>query len=125
MNVLMQRRIVWRPPAYYTPDWNGARQSVETIAALAPEVLATGHGHPMKGPLMRCALRNLADHFDEMVPSSGRYVPYPAVTDERGVIHVPPRTRRAISGTTVAAGISAAALGLGLLALARRRAQSL
>jgi glyoxylase-like metal-dependent hydrolase (beta-lactamase superfamily II) len=122
MNVLMQRRIVWRPPAYYTPDWNGARQSVETIAALAPEVLATGHGHPMKGPLMRYALRNLAEHFDEMVPSSGRYVPYPAVTDERGVVQVPPRAKTAGRGTTVAAGLSAAAVGLGLLALARRRA---
>jgi glyoxylase-like metal-dependent hydrolase (beta-lactamase superfamily II) len=125
MNVLVQRQIVWRPPAYYTPDWNSARWSVETIAALHPEVLATGHGHPLKGPRMRSALRNLAERFDEMIPSSGRYVPYPAITDERGVVHVPPRPRYAMSGAniaTAAAVVAAAAVGVGLIAMARRRA---
>src|SRR5207247_2957520 len=35
-NVLFQRPIVWRPPAYSTPDWESARRSVETLAALDP-----------------------------------------------------------------------------------------
>jgi glyoxylase-like metal-dependent hydrolase (beta-lactamase superfamily II) len=122
MDVLMQRRVVSRPPAYYTPDWNGARRSVETIAALDPEVLATGHGRPLKGAPMRRALRDLADRFDQIMPSSGRYVPYPAITDERGLVHVPPRPTYAMNGATIAAGIGAAAVGIGLIALARARA---
>jgi len=124
INVLLQRRKVWRPPAYYTPDWNRARRSVETLAALDPEVLATGHGRPLKGAAMRRALSDLADRFDQVMPSSGRYMPYPAVTDQRGVVHVPPRPGFAMTrGTIVTAGIGAA-LGVGLVALATRRARS-
>jgi glyoxylase-like metal-dependent hydrolase (beta-lactamase superfamily II) len=121
MNVLMQRRKVSRPPAYYTPDWNEARRSIETLAALDPEVLATGHGHPLKGRAMRRALVELAVHFDEAMPFSGRYIPYPALTDERGVVHVPPRPRVAITrGTWATAGL-AAMVGVGLVTLATRR----
>ena len=115
--------LVRRPPAYFTPDWNGARRSVETLAALEPEVLATGHGRVMYGAKARRGLRDLADRFDEYMPSSGRYIPYPAIADERGVVHVPPRARVAVSRAAVAAGVGAAAVGLGLMALARRRAQ--
>jgi glyoxylase-like metal-dependent hydrolase (beta-lactamase superfamily II) len=116
---LLERPQVWRPPAYFTPDWTSARRSVETIAALEPEVLACGHGHPLKGPSMRRALRKLADRFDDVVPESGRYVPYPAMFDEHGVIRVPRRRRSAAGGTAVAAGIGAAAIAVGLIAFAR------
>jgi glyoxylase-like metal-dependent hydrolase (beta-lactamase superfamily II) len=120
---LLQRpTFVWRPPAYFTPDWTSARRSVETLAGLEPEVLATGHGRVMYGASARRGLRDLADRFDEYMPSSGRYIPYPAVADERGVVHVPPRPRIAVGGAIVAAGVGAAAIGLGLMALARRRA---
>jgi glyoxylase-like metal-dependent hydrolase (beta-lactamase superfamily II) len=122
MNVLLQKRTVWRPPAYYTSDWDCARRSVETIAALDPDVLATGHGRPLKGPAMRRALRHLADRFDQVMPASGRYVPYPAVSTERGVMHVPPKPRFARSGAAlVTAGIGAA-VGVGLIAFAAQRA---
>jgi hypothetical protein len=94
---------------------------VETIAALEPEVLATGHGQPMYGAEMRRELRDLADRFESYMPSSGRYVPYPAIADERGVVHVPPRPGLAIGGGTIAAGVGIAAVGIGLMALARRR----
>jgi glyoxylase-like metal-dependent hydrolase (beta-lactamase superfamily II) len=120
MNVLLQRETVWRPPAYYTPDWDCARRSVETLAALDPGVLATGHGRPMKGPAMRRALRDLADRFDQVMPSSGRYVPYPAVTDERGVVHVPPKPGFALPRMLVATALGVA-IGVGLIALARNR----
>lgn len=113
--------LVWRPPAYFTPDWPSARRSVETLAALDPETLLTGHGRPMSGSDMRRQLRDLADRFEQYMPSSGRYVPYPAVADERGVVHVPPRAGLAMSGRTIAAGIGALAVGVGLMALARRR----
>lgn len=123
MGALLQRpTLVWRPPAYFTPDWPSARRSVETLAALDPDTLLTGHGRPMRGPEMRRQLRELADRFEEYMPASGRYVPYPAVADERGVVHVPPRPRVAMSGAAVAAGVGAAAIGVALIAAARRRA---
>jgi glyoxylase-like metal-dependent hydrolase (beta-lactamase superfamily II) len=114
--------LVWRPPAYFTPDWTSARRSAETLAALEPEVLATGHGRVMYGPEMRRELRDLADRFDAYMPASGRYIPYPAVADQRGVVHVPPRSGIAIDRGTVAATVGVAAIGVGLIALARRRA---
>jgi glyoxylase-like metal-dependent hydrolase (beta-lactamase superfamily II) len=114
--------FVWRPPAYFTPDWTSARRSVETLAALGPEVLATGHGRVMYGPEMRRELRDLADRFESYMPSSGRYIPYAAVADERGVVHVPPRSGIAIDRGTLAASVGVAALGIGLIAMARRRA---
>jgi glyoxylase-like metal-dependent hydrolase (beta-lactamase superfamily II) len=120
---LLQRpTFVWRPPAYFTPDWGGARRSVETLAALEPETLLTGHGRPMRGSTMRRQLRDLADRFERYMPASGRYIPYPAVTDERGVVSLPPKPGYAVSAGTVAAAIGAAAVGAGLIALARRRA---
>ena len=67
-----------------TPAAIAARQSVERIAALHPNVLATGHGVPLEGPAMRNGLRALSERFDAVMPSSGRYVPYPAITDAHG-----------------------------------------
>jgi len=51
--VLTQHPAVHRPPAYYTPDWQTAGASVRRLAALRPEVAATGHGLPMAGERMR------------------------------------------------------------------------
>ena len=113
--------FVSRPPAYFTPDWQSARRSVETLAALEPDVLVTGHGRPMRGATMRRQLRDLADRFEQYMPSSGRYVPYAAVADERGVVHVPPKPGIAISSRAIAAGIGAVALGIGLMVAARNR----
>jgi glyoxylase-like metal-dependent hydrolase (beta-lactamase superfamily II) len=119
-DILTQRRIVWRPPAYYTCDWIAARRSVEKLAALDPNVLATGHGYALSGPEMQTALRNLAARFDEVMPSTGRYVPYPAIADESGVVHVPPRSGIAVTTGTVAAGVGVAAVAVGV-AMWRRR----
>src|SRR6266513_2296513 len=54
------------PPMYYTSDWDSARESVRTLAALEPELVVTGHGRAMKGPEMRRALHTLARDFDEI-----------------------------------------------------------
>jgi glyoxylase-like metal-dependent hydrolase (beta-lactamase superfamily II) len=80
------------PPMYFTPDWVAARQSVERLAALEPEIVITGHGRAMRGPEMRAALRMLAVQFDRVaVPKHGRYVDSPAHMDANGVRYVPPR----------------------------------
>ena len=123
--VLVQRRVVSGPPAYSTCDWIAARRSVETLAALDPTVVAAGHGHPLEGAAMRVALRALVDRFDRVMPASGRYVPYPAVTDERGVVHVPPRPGIAVDRGTVVAGVALAALGLAFAGRMYRRSRSL
>jgi glyoxylase-like metal-dependent hydrolase (beta-lactamase superfamily II) len=120
IDVLRQRPIVWRPPAFFTCDWIAARRSVEQIAALQPNVLATGHGVALQGEAMRDGLRRLADRFDAVMPSSGRYVAYPAVTDAHGIVHVPPRPRIATKRAAVFAGL-ATAVGLAMISVKRHR----
>jgi glyoxylase-like metal-dependent hydrolase (beta-lactamase superfamily II) len=76
--VVTWQPVVHRPPAYFTPDWASARGSVQRLAALEPELAATGHGPPMRGPEMRRQLHALADDFDRVaVPRHGRYVGRP------------------------------------------------
>jgi glyoxylase-like metal-dependent hydrolase (beta-lactamase superfamily II) len=106
--VSMQRREVHGPPAYFTSDWQSAGESVGRLAALQPDVLATGHGEPLNGSEMRAALRNLAAHFeDEQIPRIGRYVRRPAVTNERGVVSLPPDPLpKLAAGVAVAAGLA-------------------
>jgi glyoxylase-like metal-dependent hydrolase (beta-lactamase superfamily II) len=69
INVMVQREIVARPPAYFTPDWDAAGRSVRAIADYEPDLLATGHGHPMRGAQMRIELHDLADHFEDHIPA--------------------------------------------------------
>lgn len=79
------------PPAYFTCDWKEARASVQTLEQLEVEVVATGHGRPMGGNIMREQLTNLAERFDQLaLPKQGRYVEQPAITDETGVVWLPP-----------------------------------
>lgn len=113
--LLARRREVHRPPAYYTPDWQAARASVATLARLRPNVAATGHGLPMYGESLRQGLEMLLRDWERVaVPPQGRYVHRPAITDERGVVSVPPPV---IDPQLVAlAGLGVAALaGVALL----------
>jgi glyoxylase-like metal-dependent hydrolase (beta-lactamase superfamily II) len=106
--VVTQRRELHGPPAYYTQDWLAAKESVRRLAALEPELLVTGHGEPFGGDEMRSELRELASRFDEReVPSVGRYARHPAVTDERGIVSLPPDPLpKVAAGVAVAAGLA-------------------
>ncbi|HEY4232259.1 MAG TPA: MBL fold metallo-hydrolase [Lacipirellulaceae bacterium] len=74
--VLTQEPELHGPPMFATTDWVRARESVRFLATLEPELVVTGHGHPMHGPAMRDALHRLANEFDQVaVPEDGRYVP--------------------------------------------------
>jgi len=117
---ITQRETVWRPPAFFTSDWASAQRSVERLALLEPHALASGHGRAMYGAAMREQLRDLAVNFDRIMPAQGRYVPYPAVADERGVVHVPPRVRLT-NGSRAAVAIAAALVGFAVMAAARSR----
>jgi glyoxylase-like metal-dependent hydrolase (beta-lactamase superfamily II) len=73
--VATQTQEVHGPPAYFTPDWAAAQDSVEALAALNPEGAATGHGKPMHGSRLRDGLETLVADFDRVaVPDQGRYV---------------------------------------------------
>lgn len=118
--VLEQTPEVNGPPAYYTPDWLSAERSVKLLAALEPEIAATGHGIPLGGPQLRDELRALAADFRaRAVPAHGRYVDQPAVMDERGVVSVPPAPFDATKTLLVLGG--AFVLGMVLAKALRRR----
>lgn len=111
---LTQRPEMHGPPMYFTPDWENARDSLSRCALLEPEVLATGHGRPMRGAPMRAELQRLADDFEELaMPAHGRYVPEPAIADETGVRHVPPPVADPVPKLLMTAG---AAVMVGLAA---------
>ncbi|HEY1188240.1 MAG TPA: MBL fold metallo-hydrolase [Gemmata sp.] len=88
---LFKPQAIHGPPAYFTTDWKAAGESVQALAALDPEVAATGHGVPMRGSELREQLDRLARDFDRHArPTDGRYVRHPATADVRGVRYVPP-----------------------------------
>jgi len=94
LSVMMQTRKLSGPPKYFTYDWEAARHSVAEIAALQPEVIATGHGRPLSGSEMQAALHNLSRHFGEIaLPKKGRYLNDPAIVDANGVTYVPPEEK--------------------------------
>ena len=119
LGVISHKQGVFRPPAYFTPDWQAARRSVEDLARLRPQVVATGHGIPMDGEEMRRQLEDLADHFGAYMPNDGRYVRQPALADETGVVALPPPVADPVP---LIVGLSAAAL-IGGAILRNRRAR--
>ena len=81
--VTMQSPELHGPPTYFTPDWVGARKSVQKLASLSPELVITGHGRAMRGPAMLEALQALAKNFDQVaVPRTSRYLEHPAAAED-------------------------------------------
>lgn len=81
--VALQEPEMHGPPRYFTVDWDKARSSVEALAALAPDLVVTGHGRAMQGPEMTAALNDLARGFDRIArPERGRYVEAPARAED-------------------------------------------
>jgi glyoxylase-like metal-dependent hydrolase (beta-lactamase superfamily II) len=73
-----QRPELHGPPAYFTTDWDAARDSVERLASLQPAFIAPGHGQPIAGDEAMRSLIALAERFDEVArPEHGRYVQQP------------------------------------------------
>ena len=82
--VATQAPEIHGPPAYFTPDWDRARASARSLAALEPETILAGHGAPLAGAEMRAALHRLARDFDSLaVPQGGRYAPRIAPLEHR------------------------------------------
>jgi glyoxylase-like metal-dependent hydrolase (beta-lactamase superfamily II) len=109
--VVSQRPELHGPPAYYTCDWDAARDSVQWLAALSPSVLAAGHGIPMSGHNAEEGFQRLAATFDRQErPKKGRYAHRPAVADESGVREVPPAV--VSSSWKLAGGVALAGAGI-------------
>jgi glyoxylase-like metal-dependent hydrolase (beta-lactamase superfamily II) len=61
--LLLQRQRLSGPPWYTSWSWTDAEKSVAALAALEPNVLATGHGLPLTGAGTAQALRAFAQDF--------------------------------------------------------------
>ena len=76
--VATQRPELHGPPAYFTTDWDAARDSVRRLASLQPAFVAPGHGQPVAGDDATRSLVELAARFDDVArPQHGRYVQNP------------------------------------------------
>jgi glyoxylase-like metal-dependent hydrolase (beta-lactamase superfamily II) len=69
---IVQTSELHGPPAYFTWDWNLARNSVKRLANLEPSVVAPGHGKPLAGAEISAALHKLAANFDEIAVPDNR-----------------------------------------------------
>jgi len=105
--VAQQKKEIHGPPAYFTCDWEAARQSVQKLMTLNPRAVGTGHGVAVSGLDLELGLSRLSHSFDELsIPSEGRYVRQAAVTDEEGIRDMPAPTSYTV----------AKAIGWGMLA---------
>jgi glyoxylase-like metal-dependent hydrolase (beta-lactamase superfamily II) len=121
LSALSYKRHLSGPPKYFTCNWASAKISVLKLAALEPEIVATGHGFPMFGVEMRNALHLLGSRFEHLAePAHGRYVNQPAVSDEYGVQFIPPSPVNSEKIVTVV-GVTLAVAAIGFLLLQRSR----
>lgn len=110
-STMFQFKKLSGPPKYFTCDWLSAASSVELLANLEPEIIASGHGRPLQGADMRKSLHNLVRDFQEdSVPKTGRYTRQPALMDDSGVVHIPPKNLHSSTAPTlkllgIAAGV--------------------
>jgi len=109
LSVATQKKYVCGPPKYFTPDWGAAARSVKELAALEPNVIATGHGQAMYGDLARKELHKLSREFWKWgIPATGRYVKEAAVFDQDGVpTHIPSGKGAMLKKIAVAAALFA------------------
>lgn len=74
-DVLTQHKEISGPPRYLTTDWELAKQSVEKLNALKPNIAITGHGLPMSGQELTENLDKLTREFDSIaIPDHGKYL---------------------------------------------------
>ncbi|MBC8103238.1 MAG: MBL fold metallo-hydrolase [Cytophagales bacterium] len=116
-DLVRKEQEVSRPPTPLTYDWPSARRSVQTLAELRPQGIASGHGTPMTGDAVADKLAEFAQDF--AAPKYGRYVAEPARFDENGAVFVPPPPPDYLKGALAGLGL-AALIGLGIYALSRR-----
>jgi len=81
--VATQAPEIHGPPTYFTPDWEAAARSVETLVQLQPQLVVTGHGRAMQGPEMLAAVERLAREFMTIAtPPKSIYLEHPARAED-------------------------------------------
>lgn len=90
-----------RAGAPFNCDWEATARSVKQLAALRPNVAACGHGIPITDTDLPSRLERFAARFSS--PRHGRYVREPAITDDIGVVSLPPAPFDAVPYATAAA----------------------
>lgn len=65
LSVLTQKDRVKGPPAYFTQDWEKAKESVVRLRDLKPSLAILSHGNPMSGHELQEHLDSLAENFDK------------------------------------------------------------
>lgn len=65
-SVTTQREKVKGPPAYFTPDWETAKQSVIKLKRLKPAIALFSHGKPLSGVELQKHLDYLTENFDSI-----------------------------------------------------------
>lgn len=74
-SVLSKKKELHGPPAYFTIDWEAARQSIVNLKNLNPAIAISSHGLPVEGEELQQQLENLVKNFDLIaVPEHGKYV---------------------------------------------------
>ncbi len=122
---LAKTQSINTPPPPVTGDWAASQRTVEHLASLRPRTLACGHGAPMSDEdstqgSVAAELQSFAARFDSEKPAHGRYVNEPAVTDESGIVHLPPPAPDPAKKVFV--GIGLAAIGAAaVVAVAKRQ----
>ena len=121
LGVLTQKLVIHGPPMYFTSDWVQARASVQKLAALHPTAAAPSHGLPIYHPRLEHDLTHLATHFDEgALPTDGRYVREPVITDSTGSpLYIPPPPPGHFARNLALAAFATIAL-IGITSLSRR-----
>jgi glyoxylase-like metal-dependent hydrolase (beta-lactamase superfamily II) len=114
------RQVLARAGAPFTCDWNAARASVNELSKLRPNVIGCGHGIPMSDSELAERMENFAARF--RAPRRGRYVRWPAQTDEDGIVDLPPAPFDPVPfATVVSLVLIGVAVGAGYLEEQERR----
>jgi hypothetical protein len=120
LGIVTKKPQVNRPPAYYTINWDQARESVRKLAELSPRLLAAGHGEPMGGDEALRQLRELAENFP--APTYGRYVRQPPIVNQYGVALMPPPVADPVKRVAIGAIVAGTIAAIGVSAFRRRAA---
>ena len=117
--ILLNKPEISRAGTPFNYDWEAARKSVQTLAALEPKAIGCGHGPVIIGPEAAAGLHQLASNYP--IPTHGRYVPEPARTDASGVEHLPPAPKDPLPMQLAIVGGSLLAAGAAWLLTGGRR----
>jgi len=115
-NVLKLHAIQGAPEAS-TSDWAAAEATVYRLAQLAPKVLACGHGRPfLEDDNTALQLSTFAAIYK--APTHGRYTQTPALSDETGVVSLPPAPLDPLR--PLVAGVAVVSIGICAWLFAKR-----